>query len=117
MTTRRKKRSYIDPDLVSKVLGEVLDKAFLFFTDIGEYTGISAISLSDFCDKLDKVPLRSVEFHFNRGDFGKWIKETLGDKQLAARIGRIKKKVKGEELKKKIQGRVRRRLTQLKTSI
>ena len=101
---------------MAKVLGEVFDKAFLFYTDIGKYTGISAFSLNDFCDKLDEVPLRSVEFHFNRGDFRKWIKETLGDKQLAARISRIKKGFKGEELKKKIQGRIRRRLTQLKTA-
>jgi hypothetical protein len=114
MVEKKKKRSSIDPELALNILRGVPDKAFLFFTDVGEYTGISALGLSDFVDKLDKVPLRSVEFHFNRGDFRKWAKETLCDEHLAATMSRIGKNMKGEELRKTIQLTVRRRLTQLR---
>ena len=116
MYKEKKRQSRIDPELALNILRKVPDKAFLFFTDLDEYTGISAFSLDDFYNKLDKVPLRSVDFHFKRRDFQKWIRETLGDKQLAATINRTKKTMKGSEIRKTIRERVERRLTRLKAA-
>ena len=49
---------------------------FYFFTDIGQYTGLLAVSLSDFYDKLKRVDTRSLLFHLRRCDFQKWIKSS-----------------------------------------
>ena len=62
------------------------EKAFYFFTSIGNYTGESAASLKEFIKKINEVNVKSLEFHLYRGDFEKWIDETLEDKELAAEI-------------------------------
>ncbi|MHA1939331.1 MAG: DUF5752 family protein, partial [Candidatus Thorarchaeota archaeon] len=104
----------ISPELASRILRTVASpEAFLFFTDIGLYTGEFAPCLADFLEKLEKIPLKSIEFHFERGDFEKWIRETLGDENLANMISKIGKSTRGEELRKTIQRMVERRLSQL----
>ena len=68
----------------SKILRAVpREKAFYFFTSIGNYTGASASSLKEFMEKINEVNLKSLEFHLFRGDFEKWINEVLEDKILA----------------------------------
>ena len=62
------------------------EKAFYFFTSIGNYTGESATSLKEFVEKIREVNVKSLEFHFYRGDFKKWIAEVLEDKELAEQI-------------------------------
>jgi len=62
------------------------EKAFYFFTSIGNYTGDSGASLKEFLEKICEVDVKSVEFHFHRGDFQKWIDEVLGDKELATKV-------------------------------
>jgi len=72
---------------ISKILKTLpREKAFYFFTSIGNYTGESAESLKEFMGKINEVNVKSLEFHLYRGDFEKWIDETLGDKKLAAEI-------------------------------
>ena len=111
---RKRARSEVDPETASKILATVPPpEAFLFFTDVGEYTGELATCLSDLCEKLKTIPAQSIRFHHKRGDFEKWIRGTLGDEYLAERISRIKS-TKTEELRKKIEGIVKRRLNQLK---
>jgi hypothetical protein len=66
------------------------EKAFYFFTSIGNYTGESAASLKEFMDKINYVNLKSLEFHLYRGDFEKWIAETLEDGELATEIGNLR---------------------------
>ena len=85
----------------------------MFFTDVGQYTGEFAASLADFLGKLDKVPLKSIEFHFERGDFERWIKDILGDEHLAKMISEIDRQNHGEKLRATIRGIVRIRLQQL----
>ncbi|MEM3629720.1 MAG: DUF5752 family protein [Candidatus Bathyarchaeia archaeon] len=71
----------------SKILRTVpREKAFYFFTSIGNYTGISASSLKEFMEKINEVNVKSLEFHLQRRDFEKWIAETLEDKELANEI-------------------------------
>jgi hypothetical protein len=62
------------------------EKAFYFFTSIGNYTGESASSLKEFAEKINEVNIKSLEFHLYRRDFEKWIDETLEDKELAVEI-------------------------------
>jgi hypothetical protein len=66
------------------------EKAFYFFTSIGNYTGESATSLKEFVEKINQVNIKSLEFHLYRGDFEKWIAETLEDKELATAIGNLR---------------------------
>lgn len=114
---KRTTSSGTDPELASTILRTVsLPEAFMFFTDLGQYTGELAPCLTDFCEKLKTVPLKSVEFHFERGDFERWIRETLGDEYLASRITDIDRSTHGEKLRTTIEGIVRRRVDQLKAA-
>jgi hypothetical protein len=99
----------------SKLLRTVtMEEAFRFYTDIGQYYGQPATSLADFYGKLETVPVKSIDFHFRRGDFEKWIQESIGDKYLANEISKADKSLHGEELRIFIQRAVRNRLLTLK---
>jgi len=65
------------------------EKAFYFFTSIGNYTGESAASLKEFLEKINEINVKSLEFHLYRGDFEKWIAEVLEDKDLAEEIRKL----------------------------
>lgn len=65
-------------------------KAFYFFTSIGNYTGESAASLEEFAMKIKHVSIKSLEFHLHRGDFQRWVAETLQDKDLAEEIKNLR---------------------------
>jgi len=70
-----------------KILRKVLrEKAFYFFSSIGNYIGESAASLEEFVGKIREVNPKSIEFHLYRGDFEKWVDEVLGDVRLAEKI-------------------------------
>ena len=66
------------------------EQAFYFFTSIGNYTGESAASLEEFAKKVLAVNVKSIEFHLYRGDFEKWITDTLEDNALASRVKQLK---------------------------
>ena len=66
------------------------EKGFHFFTEPGKYTGITAISLDELAAKINTVPVESVIFHFQRGDYQKWLIEVIGDEELAKRIDKIR---------------------------
>ena len=98
----------------SKILRAVpLDQSFFFFEDMGKYTGRSARNLNEFFEIINQIDVKSVTFHFRRGDFNKWIRKSLKDDKLARSLKRIKKSASGEELRKKISRAVRRRLNEL----
>lgn len=77
-------------------------EAFHFYVGIGKPINKTATSLMDFVEKLRTVDVRSVEFHFQRQDFEKWLKDTVGDDQLSRRIGGIERKISGEVLRNEI---------------
>ena len=111
---KKKTRTKADTESASRILRTITyPEAFLFFTAMEENTGELATCLSDFHEKLKTIPAQSIQFHHRRGDFEKWIRGTLGDEYLAERISRIKS-TQTEELRKKIDGIVKRRLNQLK---
>lgn len=100
---------------VSRILRNVSrEKAFYFFTSIGNYTGESAASLKEFVHKIDEVNAKSLVFHFHRGDFERWIAEVLEDKKLAEEIRKMQKiDVKGDLLRSRLHEVVSKRYKQL----
>ena len=65
----KKAEPNIDPKLSSNILRIVpTNNAFYFFTDISRYTDRCSTCLADFCNAIQTIDVRSVEFHFKRGD-------------------------------------------------
>jgi hypothetical protein len=82
----------VKEEMSQKILRTVpREKAFYFFTSIGNYTGESATSLKEFMEKVNEVNLKSLEFHLYRGDFEKWLTEVLEDKELAEEIKKLQR--------------------------
>lgn len=93
----------IDKSKAQQILSYLpLEKSFHFYADIGKPLGVHAASLGDFCDKILKVDVGSIEFHLNRGDFEAWFSD-LGDVELARKTMLIReRRMSGEELRKKL---------------
>ncbi|MDH5460243.1 MAG: hypothetical protein OEW71_04315 [Candidatus Bathyarchaeota archaeon] len=90
-----------------------IEKSFHFYADIGKPLNVYAASLQDFCDKILKVDVGSVEFHVHRGDFEAWFME-LSDVELARKTLLIKEqKSSGEELRNKLYEIVKNRCEEL----
>ena len=90
------------------------EKAFYFFTSIGNYTGLSASSLKEFTERIGEINVKSLEFHLYRGDFERWITEVLEDNELAGEIRKLQKfNLMGEALRSQLNIVVSRRLKQL----
>jgi Family of unknown function (DUF5752) len=88
------------------------EKGFHFFTELGKYTGITATSIVEFDEKLKIAPILSVTFHFQRQDFQKWLRNVVGDEELAKRIDGIAEitwssdEILRKDLLKTVQSRV-----------
>jgi hypothetical protein len=90
------------------------EKAFRFYRGMDKYLGIYATSLSDFCEKIRAIDLSSIRFHLFREDFESWIREELGDSELANSIGSIRSMdLSGEPLRQRLQETVESRYRQL----
>ena len=102
-------------DTGSKILRTVpREKAFYFFTSMGNYSGVSASSLREFMDKINEVNVKSLEFHLGRGDFEKWVAEVLQDAELAGDIRRLQKlSLTGNSLRDQLSLTVSRRFKRL----
>ncbi len=73
-----------------KMLRTVGDKeAFYFYETIGKPTGQSAKSLPDFLDKVKSAKPESLVFHLQRRDFQNWVEKSLGDSELARKLGNV----------------------------
>jgi hypothetical protein len=105
----------LSEEIYSKILRTLpREKAFYFFTSIGNYTGESAASLKEFMEKINHVNMKSLEFHLYRRDFEKWITEVLEDKKLAEDVGRLQKSnLLGDHLRNQLYMIVSRRYQQL----
>jgi hypothetical protein len=94
------------------------EKAFYFFTSIGNYTGESAVSLKEFLKKINEVNVKSLEFHFYRRDFEKWIAEVLEDKELAEDVQKLQRLgLTGDELRIQLYTTVSRRYNHLTSQL
>jgi DNA-binding transcriptional ArsR family regulator len=64
----------INKDKASAILAHrSADKAFHFYGGIGKPLNLYAHNLPEFCDKITKVSLESLEFHLSREDFEAWF--------------------------------------------
>jgi len=99
----------------AKILSHVAtDKAFHFYTGIHQYTRVIAHSLAEFGDKLQKIDVKSIEFHIPRKDFEHWA-HSLGDVELAKRLGVIRNMhLRGEDLRTRVYEAVKHRVEELK---
>ncbi len=101
-----------------KILAPVpYTNGFHFFTNTGQYTGETAVSLATFAKEVEVAPIESIDFHFKRADFQKWISETVGDAELATAIGQIEKELNGEPLRRRILKIVNERVSELERQI
>jgi hypothetical protein len=105
----------VKEEMISKILRTLpREKAFYFFTSIGNYIGESAASLKEFMEKINEVNVKSLEFHLYRGDFEKWIAETVEDRELAEEIKRLQKvSLTGDALRNQLRTTVLRHYKQL----
>lgn len=105
----------MSPDLESKTHRNVpREKAFYFFTSVGNYIGISAASLKEFMERVNDVNVKSLEFHLQRGDFEKWAEEVLQNRDLASEIKRLQKfNLSGDALRSQLSMIVSRRFKRL----
>ena len=92
------------------------EKGFHFFMTDGHYTGETAISLLAFAKDLESQDIQSIRFHFERGDFQKWIKTSIGDEELAKRIDSLTKKASDEDLRKQLSEVLQKRLLELQAT-
>jgi hypothetical protein len=81
--------------------------------DDGIYTKVTAVSLVDFAEKLQKIEINSVLFHLPRGDFQSWIKSTLGDEELARKVSKVKSNLDSENMRKQLIKLVLKRVIEL----
>jgi hypothetical protein len=94
------------------------DQGFHFYTKLGDYCGVTAHSLEEFVNALQYVCSDAILFHFERGDFQKWIREVLGDEELALRIDDIMtcdRHLSADCCRKEIVDKVKIRISQLQT--
>ena len=86
---------------------------FKFYTDPENNTGITASSTVEFAEKLQAVPMSSITFHFQRQDFQRWFRNTIGDEEIAKRIDHINIWLYDESLKKELWQTIQNRLDEL----
>ena len=99
----------------SNILSNVpKEKAFFFCTAEGVYAKTSAISLQDFAAKLDGIDESCILFHYPRGDFQAWIRDTVGDRELADKMCFIQQGISGEKLRQELLKMVQTRISELK---
>ena len=105
------------PSSAARILRKLpRENAFYFFSSIGNYTGENAASLEEFVKKIGEVNAKSLEFHFYRGDFEKWVAEVLEDKELAEEIKGLKNlKPVGDSLRGQLYFIASKRFDELKS--
>ena len=104
----------IDKKTASNILNPLtIEKAFHFFYTINQYSGVHADSLTDFVEKIQKVDLKSIEFHIPRKDFENWIR-SLGDLELSKKMELLRMaQLSGESLREQVYETVKARCEEL----
>ena len=90
-------------------------EGFWFYNAPGDFSGKTATSLYDLSKMLKEVTLQSIDYHFSREDFRRWIQFIIGDISLAINIKRIPKDKRGESLRSDLIKVVDERISELKT--
>jgi len=104
------------PELTAKRLLRRLpaEKGFTFFTDFARPTKWTVHSLKEFQTTLKDIDPKTIQFHMERGDFARWIRQVIGDEKLADEIAKLSNKnLDAETLRKMILNTVKNRITEL----
>ena len=97
-----------------KILSPVpYEQGFHFFAPDGHYSGETATSLCSFLRDLQHLDMQSIRFHFERGDFQKWLRNTIGDEKLAQKIDNLDKTLPDEPLRNQLSEIVQKRISEL----
>jgi len=108
-------RKAVDKTLASKFLRTVHShESFWFYKAPGDFAGKNAASLNDFARALGIVDVQSIDFHFSRGDFRRWIQLIIGDIDLSIRINKIPQDERGEKLRANLIKAVNERISELR---
>ncbi|MGA3191324.1 MAG: hypothetical protein ABSD73_02290 [Candidatus Bathyarchaeia archaeon] len=116
--TEKGKKTLGIPEVDKEKAAEILkylpaEKSFRFYADIGKPLNVFAASLGDFCEKIQRIDVGSIEFHINRGDFEAWFTD-LGDIELARKTLLVRgQKMNGEDLRKKLYEVAKKRFEEL----
>jgi len=104
----------MDKKLALNILSSLpLEKAFHFYIGVNQYLGVYANSLKDFAEKIQKIDLKSIEFHLPRKDFELWVHD-IGDPELSKKISLIRgRSLSGENLRKEVYETVKFRYEEL----
>ncbi len=104
----------VQPDIVRTILRKLpYDQGFHFYRTFGQYTGITATSLNEFQTKLKIVDEQSLLFHYPRGDFQKWIHNTLKDQKLANEIAITASNLSSKNIRENLINIITNRLREL----
>ncbi len=108
-------KTIVTKAVASKILADVpYMNGFHFYTAYGNYMEETADNLCEFAEILHSIDEGSIGFHFPRGDFQKWIRETIEDKELAERIDAIKPTEDVEDLRNALLKVINTRMSELK---
>ncbi|MCX6081601.1 MAG: HAD hydrolase family protein [Chloroflexi bacterium] len=88
-------------------------KRFYFCEANGLNLGPTAASLWEFREILATVQLNSLQYHYLRRDFEFWIRNVLGDGELANQINKLEENLNGEDLRNTLHELVVRRYDEL----
>jgi len=104
------------PNITRTILRKLpYDQGFHFYKTFGQYTGITATSLNEFQSKLKIVDEQSLLFHYPRGDFQKWIQNTLKDQKLANQIAITTSNLSSKNIRENLIKIITNRLKELPT--
>ena len=104
------------PNITRTILRKLpYDQGFHFYKTFGQYTGITATSLNEFQSKLKIVDEQSLLFHYPRGDFQKWIQNTLKDQKLANQIAITTSNLSSKNIRENLIKIITNRLKELLT--
>ena len=104
----------VDKNIALNILSPLpLERAFHFYYDINQHSGVHADSLKEFVDKIQNVDLKCIEFHIPRRDFELWI-NSLGDLELSKKIELLRiRHLSGENLRKELYETIKSRYEEL----
>jgi len=92
-----------------------VERGFTFFYEFARPTQWTVRSLEEFASALKVADAKSIEFHTERGDFERWIRQVIGDDALADTLSALtEEKLSGEDLRAKTLRTVERRINELK---
>ena len=102
---------------VSKLLRTVENGKWFFFNITnGRYAGRTARSLTDAYSILKTIDVKSITFHFRRGDFQRWIQNIIGDIELSKRMRKIPRNTRDEELRSDLTKLLNERIIELRST-